>query len=455
MLQQTKYIILLIFIVSIPFSAATQHYDLLLSDLDKKENGEDKIRLIDDLLQSNIYTQSPDTLALLHEYKASVLFEQTISIASAIDELDKGIEKITPDTYPAVWIKLWYYKGFYYRKWDKYEEAKNALSEVLKITKDNDYLWDATIQMGKTFKDRGEFSLALDYYRKAITLAGDDKYMLSTTYEVISFVYLIMETKEGAENALPWLEKLIALLKTMEDEDSFIASMTYNKACAYMTLDDFKNARRDFEESERLMNDCCDDDDFKSLILESKAVLLFEEGAYEEAIEHFEKSLVLYQHSFDLTRSDGLASTYTSMAETYQKMGDFENALKYINDALDYRLSGIDRAIEAQIITEDLIVANGEKHYLIDELLTKGNILEESALHSNSIELREGAIQAFLDADIVVDHMRFEHLEESTKQFWREKTSEVYQKLVKNYVAVGNIEKAFYYAEMSKYLLMG
>ncbi len=51
--------------------------------------------------------------------------------------------------------------------------------------------------------------------------------------------------------------------------------------------------------------------------------------------------------------------------------------------------------------------------------------------------------------------MRFEHLEVSTKQFWRAKTVEVYQHLVSNYVAVANTEKAFHYAEKSKYLLMG
>jgi len=453
--QQLKYIFLIIFVISIPFVATAQQYDLLFDNLSETDDGESKIELINELINGDIYAEFPDTLALLHDYKAAILFEQTISIEAAIEELNKGIEIISYENYPEVWITLWYYKGFYYRKWDKYEEAKNALSEVLKYPKNNDYLWDATIQLGKTYKDRGEFSLALDYYRKAITLSGNDKDNLSTTYEVISFVYLIMETEEGAKNALPWLDKLIALLKTMGGQENFLASMTYNKACAYMTLDDLKNARREFEESERIMNACCDDNDFKSLILESKAVLLKEEGKYEDAIDHFERSLALYQHSFDLTRSDGLASTYNSMAETYQEMGDLEKALKYIDDALDYRLSGIDRDIESQIVTEELIIANGEKHYLIDELLTKGKILEESAIANKSPSMREKAIEAFLFADIVVDKMRFQHLEESTKQFWREKTTEVYQNLVKNYVEIDNIEKAFYYAEKSKYLLMG
>lgn len=455
MLHRSSFVILLSLILGLSFGGLSQRYDALQEKLESIEEPNSKLALIDEILGSENYKAFPDTIALLYFSKAQILFQQTVSIEHAITAIDEGISNITYEDYPKVWLKLWYYKGFYYRKWDKYEEAKNMLSTVLKYRKNNEYLWDATIQMGKTFKDRGEFSLALDYYRKAITLAGDDKYELSTTYEVIAYVYLIMETKEGAENALPWLEKLITVLKTMKDQDHFIASMTYNKACAYMTLDDLKNARADFEASERIMNKCCEDKDFKSLILESKAVLLKEEGRFEEAIDHFEKSLALYQHSFDLTRSDGLASTYTSMAETYEEIGDLENALKYINDALDYRLSGIDRDIESQIISEYPILNNGEKHYLIEELLTKGKILEKAASQNPLQNQIQDAIDAFLYADILVDKIRFEHLEESTKQFWREKTSEVYQHLVSNYVAIEKFEEAFHYAEKSKYLLMG
>ena len=305
----------------------SQNYVSIIQDLENQKDPALQLDILDRAIAHTHFKEYPDTLAMLYYQKSNVLFSGSVSIAASITALDQGIALIDEIKDRDLWIKLWYYKGFRYRKWDKYEEAKQALSQVLKYKEDNLYIWDATIQLGKTYKDRGEFSVALDTYDHALTLAGDDKDMLATTYEVISFVYLIMDTKEGARSSIPWLIKLIDHLGTMEDEESFIASMHYNVGTAYLTLEEYKEAEKWFDKSEELLDACCIDKDLKSLLYEVRANLMLEEGRYDEAIANYKKGLELYQHSFDLTRSDGLSSSYHSIASAYDLKGDLTNAL--------------------------------------------------------------------------------------------------------------------------------
>lgn len=451
-LQHSLFLLWMFYLVG----ANAQSHEEVLEYLD--HSNEDVVQQLEHLDKSiqrlKEFNQS-DSLAMLYYVQSRLFFRGGVSIEKSIESLDNAIGLINADDHRNLWIKLWYYKGYWYRKWDKYEEAKKSLSEVLKYSNENEYLWDATIQMGKTFKDRGEFSVALEYYDRALVLAGKDKDRLSTTYEVISFVYLIMETKEGAEKSLPWLDKLLLLLEQMEGQEHFKASMTYNKGCAYMTMEDYENATIFFDASERIINKCCNDDDFKSLLFESRAGLLVEQGNYQKALEFYNKSLELYEHSFDLTRSDGLASSYRQIAVAYDKMGDQSEALKYITKALSYRLSGIDNVVDSVEINLSNLQANGEKHYLIDELLLKANILLNAFDVSRNDAYLEEASDILTYADDVVDFMRFEHIEESTKEFWRSKTSEVFKLLVKVNYKLERFESAFHYAEKSKYLLMG
>ena len=436
-------------------STSAQSYDKWVLKIDETESTEEKLELIEEALNSEQFEIHQDTQALFYFEKSYVLFRESVSIEQSIEALDEALALVDENKDREIWIKLWYYKGYWYRKWDKYEEAKQALTKALKYSQNNKYLWHATIQLGKTFKDRGEFSIALDTYDKALVLAADDQDKLATTYEVISFVYLIMDTKEGAQEVIPWLDKLIVLLREMENEDHFIASMTYNKGTAYMTLEDYENAERYFSKAENIIDSCCDDPDFKSLLYESRAIILAEEGKFTEAIDNFKKSLSLYQHSFDLTRSDGLASSYRQIAETYQKKREPLQAYNYITKALSYRLSGIDSGSEDADISISALQSNGEKHYLIDELILKAKILEELYTNFGEEAYLIEANQILHYADVVVDLMRFEHLEESTKEFWRTKTAEVYHLLVRVNYELEEFEQAFRYAEKSKYLLMG
>ncbi len=424
--------------------------------VDELDDPYQKISYIDSIIASPYYARHDDTLALLYFEKSNVYFRNNLSINDAIVALDDGLDLINEQDHQHIWIKLWTYKGYWYRKWDKYEEAKQALTNALKYTDNNPYAWEATIQLGKTYKDRGEFSLAIDIYQQAIRLAGRNQERLASTYEVIAFVYLIMETEEGARQAIPWLERLLSLLDTMPDREHFIASMTYNLGTAYLTLNDNERAITLFNSAESIIQSCCEDPDFESLLMESRALIYADQGKYDEALSLLKKSLTLFQQSFDLTRSDGISSTYRNIASTYFKKGDVKNAILFNSKAISIRLAGIESGNESiSDISDHLLRTNGEKHYLIEELLLQGQLFKALYQETQNIKHLENGKETLLHADRLVDMMRFEHIENTTKEFWREKTLDVYQALVATLYMLNDCESAFYYSEKAKYLLMG
>ncbi len=451
-----RCIFFLVILWSLTKLLSAQDYQDIIKASETIQTASKKIAYLDSVIESRQWSKYPDTVAMLYFNKSQILFRENISISEALKALDDGLELITEHDHRLLWIKMWLYKGYWYRKWDKYEEAKQSLTQALKYQDDNPYVYEATIQLGKTYKDRGEFSLALELYLQAIQLAGNDNWKLANANEVTAFVYLIMDTKEGAKQAIAWLNKLLTLLKSMEDTEHYIASMTYNLGTAYLTLEDYAAAKPLFDKAEAMNKKCCNDPDFISLLYESRASLLSAENKYDQALAMMFKSLEYYQHSFDLTRSDGLASSFNSIADLYLKNKNYPKALEYIQKAISYRLAGIDNEEEyVYYINDALLRENGEKHYLIDELLTHSNILQLLYQDKNELSYLLLSKEVLLYADRLVDLMRFEHIENSTKIFWRNKTREVYQNLVKVLFQLNECEEAFYYAEKSKYLLMG
>ena len=398
----------------------------------------------------------PDTSAYIQLEIASYFFDFAISFDSAIYYCDQALSMIQENIegFKRPYLEAWYKKGFYYRKWDKYELSKESLSVVLDAS-ENEFTYDATVQMGKLYKDRGEFALAFKYYQKALELAGSDKKKKIRVYEYISFAYSIMGTKDGARNAIYWLDKLGDAVKQLPDRsyDTYLPLVAYNTGDSYYQLGDLEKAEEYVDEAARLLEECCDDPDFMGLIIDFKGYMDYERGDYAGAIAKYQQGIDLFQYSYDLGRGQGLAGNYYSIAEAYLKWGKLDSALHYANKTIIDRTYGFDNNLELRPFPsiEDMI-ENGEKAYLIDDLMLKGDILEH--MYDTSDMPLDSVIRYFELAEKILDAMTYDHIEEATKIFWRQTAKNVYYQLVRLYLKDGQTTKAFLQSEKSKYVIL-
>ncbi len=397
-----------------------------------------------------------DTLADINLAIASIYFDEAISFDSAIYYCDQALSVIHENTsdFNIPYLEAWYKKGFYYRKWDKFEKSREALQVVLDEP-ENPLSFKATWQMGKLYKDRGEFSLAFDYYQKALVLAGDDPKKKINIYEYISFAYIIMGTDESARQAIYWLEKLEHEVKQLPDSsyDDYLPLAAYNKGECFYQLGELDKAEELVSEAKQLILACCNDNDFLGLIADFAGYLAYERGDYVLAIEKYREGIELFQYSYDLGRGQGLAGSYYAMAEAFLAMEKLDSALFYIDKTIIDRVYGFDNNLNQYSFPSlDDMLTNGEKSYLMDDLMLKGKILE-TINHSNNPS-SERAILYYQYAEQVLDAMSYEHLDEQTKIFWREHAKDVYFELIRLFVENRDNTNAFVYAEKSKYVIL-
>ena len=74
--------------------------------------------------------------------------------------------------------------------------------------------------------------------------------------------------------------------------------------------------------------------------------------------------------------------------------------------------------------------------------------------HTHKKEYLQNALETFIVADKMVDYMRREHVGYQSKLFWRDKTHALYENAIEVCFLVENYEKAFYFFEKSRAVLL-
>ena len=436
--------------------ASSQSYYDAIQDIYDLEQAEDAIAALRTLAVEAQADNLPDTVAVIQIELASYFFHYSISFDSAIYYCDAALSSIQENIegYKIPYLRAWYNKGYYYRKWDKFDEAKEALDIILDEPF-NKYTFRATNQMGKLYKDRSEFALAFKYYEEGLKLAGNDAKRKIQVYEYISFAYMVMETDEGARNAIYWLEKLEDAVNALSDDDyaDYLPLAAYNMGDCYYQLGDLDKAIELVAKADKLLDICCDDPDFKGLIADFEGLMEHEKGNYAEAIYKYKEGLSLFEYSYDLGRGQGRAGSYRSLAEAYRDWGKLDSALHYANKTIVDRIFGFDNNLKTKTSPslEDFL-ENGEKSYLIDDLMFKGDIYEK--MHARQGGSLDSAVRYYELAESVLDAMTYEHVEAETKIFWRQTAKNVYYHLIRLYLIQGRTDLAFIFSEKSKYVIL-
>lgn len=427
-----------------------------LSEIEKIEDEHLAIKALQSLAVDAKQQAHSDTLSMINLKIAAYYFDYSLSFDSAVHYCDMALvsvrENQNEDNLP--YLEAWYYKGYYNRKWDKFDESRRALQVVLDADK-NPFTCKATYQMGKLYKDRNEYSLAIKYYNEALELAHDDVDLQIEIYEFISLVYLIMGTEEGAESGIEYYDKMLATINSLPDgrQDAYIPLVYYNKGQCYYQLDQLDEAIKYVKKAEDLLKSDFDDEDFLGLITDFYGYVAYENGDYELAIEKYREGIKQFQFSYDLGRDQGLAGSYFAMAEAFRELDKLDSALYYIDQTLIDRTFGYDNNNKSSSLPSfDMMLENGEKSYLIDDLKMKASICEKiGQTHSAGID---SAIHYYELAEQLLDVISYDLIDEESKIFWRKNAKDLYFDLIRLNLQLGKTQEAFYFSEKSKYVIL-
>jgi CHAT domain-containing protein/Tfp pilus assembly protein PilF len=186
-------------------------------------------------------------------------------------------------------------------------------------------------------------------------------------------------------------------------------------------------------------------------LLELGSVYLHGLGQGEKAVYYYNEGLKMARKGGD---SYQLAGLYSNIGVVYWRKQDFHKALKYYQKALNILpLNFNDTAIKSNL-SRDMLKLVSNDYFVSTILANKGAALLGLYRKEKNKKILQLALKTYEIADQAVDIMRWKQDGEQSKLIWRKKTKEMYEEAIEVCFQLQNIEKAYYFFEKSRAVLL-
>ncbi len=242
-------------------------------------------------------------------------------------------------------------EGSLHHRQNRYDSAEIFYNKALEQFKNAHYFKGISSilnNLGILNEERGDFKTAGEYLFRHLRLADSigDKQEQSTAYVNIG---LLFQRQEQYDEALKYYSKGLELKKAIYDKRGQ-ALLYNNMGIVYYYLEDYDNVLENFKRSLAIFRELND--------LRGQALPYFNIGEiYFEAKEDFEKALYYYKKSLDIEQElgdiSGQATSLSKIGACYMVMNKFDLAVSMQQEAL-LRLRKTNAPVQVSTVLMDL-----------------------------------------------------------------------------------------------------
>jgi len=404
--------------------------------------------VLDSLLTSNKHIKHPDSLAKTYYNISKKYYNTVIDISLHFALLVDSIGKQNNTIKEGFYLKNFRNLPKILNKKRLYKEAifygENYLKTLAKETKEHISVYR---NLGNSYNDVGDLNKAIPYYEKAIYLSKKKNSLKEEAKSSMNLieVFVRLEDTSYKKNAHTLLNRIDVISKAYKLSKQENIAIRLNSGAFFDILKDYHNAKKQFKKALVFSKKHSDSlNIFKSLT--NLAIIYRKEKNYEAALSHLNKA-----KGFTNNNLQKQASLHNNLADVYKDANDYKKALNYYNKAISYSLGFLDTTIYSIPNIEDLSLTINKVN-LLDYIIDKANLIVlMDTINSKDLE---HALQLYNAADEILDVIYFESRNGFSKLFWREHAANFYINAVDIAHRLNNTEKAFYYIEKSKALLL-
>jgi len=336
---------------------------------------------------------------------------------------------------------------FLYRNEEYYRAIASAEKYIIRYPKESIGLGKMYRLFGNIYSDLGDYTQAFANYDKSVSILEKNKSFEELTKTYISQFgnYVDQNDLKDSNNILSLISKLehLKVLGYIDDEDQM--SIYLNSGLFYDDyLRDYGAAENYYESSLKLAEEL----DYDYIIIINKINL----GVIYKNQNKLNKSRKYLKEANQLIDNNSLkAAIANNQADIFLIEQDYTAALTLYQKAITTILKGKETTA---LPTMETIKVSPNKIDLLGYLIDKANAWMAFYEHETNEAYLQHALQTFTLADEVIDLIYFESREDLSKLFWREKGSKLYPKAVEVCYLLQQPEKAFYFIEKNKSMLL-
>ena len=340
--------------------------------------------------------------------------------------------------------------------------------------------------LAKIYDQQGLYLNALESYDRAIAVSM----IFKEKVKIIPKFYI---QKASIHSRIGDFEKAISqvniglIITKQKGNDSLATLCLIERGKAFSLMGELKKAKSDLEKAVELLNHKKD-----SKLLPYAyywlAQLANSESDFQEAIEYYQKVQIIYLNTKQYERyaisSESIGIAYYYLKQYDKALENYEKGLKRTVNAnqkvifwddiaavywkkKEYpkAFEGYQKALSiapinfiSQTSFDNPTVKNLKltdyKSYYLTTLQDKADTWLEYYQTTKQKENLKIALDTYLIADKLIDLMRSEHTGTQSKIYWRNKTHHLYGQAIETCFLLKNYEKAFYFFEKSKAVLL-
>jgi len=336
--------------------------------------------------------------------------------------------------------------GFFYERQEKYNDAFNAY-KLLSKKLDPDKASKVYFKMGNCKRALGDYYEAIDYYDLAINTSKNNNIKdlvdftinASLNLRQINTTYTSNRGIDLLNNALSYNLDSISPTRIIQLYDNLGSLYSEQN-----TLN-FLEAKSNYEKAIEIA--LKHSDSLQLGFLYNNMGFLYNKVNNPEAINYLNKAQ-------DYIKDDELLSIfYSNKAKYYSNRNDKENTLLNIQQAIKI-LTPFNSKELSNNSSKEVLFLSKYKTELLGFLIEKAQYLINFRDLKNPDQYLNQALKTLTLADDLADNIRYESNAQESKLFWREMASNIYTNAVKTCFLLNKNEKAFYFIEKNKALLL-
>lgn len=323
--------------------------------------------------------------------------------------------------------------NFYFKKNDFYLSKKNHLlaAKILQNA-EPDEASGAFREAGNAYERIGDYHEAIYCFQQAKQLAVEPLIKAQANNAMSVTLNFMGEF----EKALACLNEALPLIPAQDSDELFVCYQNLGNTCEFQgqyAIEKYAEAIQYYYKAQGYTND----PDRLWTIHNAFGTAYRKNGQLDSAELSLDKAMKLAEELKSIERKSTVLDNY---GEIYLARGDAAKALQYFRAAKDNLLNGQTlQSLDASTINKVVLFI-----CLYDEGRTLSQLSGKESL----------ALQTFADADEVLTAIRREQDSESSKLQWREKVNDMYALAIEVCNRSGNAEKAYYFMERSKAVIL-
>ncbi len=306
-------------------------------------------------------------------------------------------------------------------------------------------------QLTKIYKILGNYYAALDICDRMLNIYYDAIYtadisvLIATEAHILrAETYFLIDPIEHNDKIIKNLDKAVSFNKPSASRyEKNIARILNLRANCQFIAEDFQAALITYSSVLDYFSET--DSLNKAVIYSNKGYCLNKLGSYDDAE-------VALSQAIDLNPLNGDA--FNNLGDLKLANGDFFRSMVFYNKAIALEINKELKTPYFEIPSIKQLESAVNKTSLLNHMVTKANAWLTWYEHEPDTSHLEHALETFDLADQLVDLIRFESTEQQSKLFWREKGASLYSKAVEVCYLLDKPERAFYFMERNKALLL-